>query len=95
MRIGSYTISDWLCDLTWRDFVKDEVFGETKKQEYVTIYQRLNSTWAILNTSCIVDDNHKRMYGVDIMFLSFNSKEDAKQYVDIFINKLCKLKSFL
>jgi len=101
MKAGQYTISDWmLSDLTWRCIIKDVPYNHTQFFGHVSIYKRFIyqqncDKWVISITDYQIDDCHTQMYHVYMMSILFNSKEEAKQYVDTFLDKLCKLKVFL
>lgn len=79
MKIGSYTISDWiLSDLTWRSILINVPFNHAQTLEHISVYKKHNNKWVISITSHPIEDCHRQMYNVDMMSLLFNSKEEAK-----------------
>lgn len=94
IKLGNIEVSDWeICgDIMWCRNIIDVLSHHI---QHIHIVQKYNNKYAILITSHTIDECHRKMYGYDMMFIAFKSIEDAKLYVDMFLNKIIKLKAFL
>ena len=96
MRIGEYVITDWVMEsLALRSITRDAKHNNAQKFEHISVYQVYNHDWVITISCNDIENCYRQMYNEDIMMLTFKSKEDAKQHIDLFLDKLNKLKAFL
>jgi hypothetical protein len=101
MIIGSYTISDWQnlfgSDQTRTILKTYHPTNHAQRFERITIFKKTmhESAWSIIIVASAFDLCYKQMYNRDASELIFYSQDAAKQHVDTFLDKLCKLKAFL
>ena len=99
MKFGKYEISEWIDTESSLSFIscKRKIFIDNQRSE-INIHRATTCLEpnVFVNTSNVfINDTYKLMYKKPIYVKNFYTVEDAKQYVDNFLNRLQRLKAFL
>ena len=103
MRIGKYIIGEW----EFVSFPNKQITFWIKRVEVpyelcsyktcesITISKRQDDNGVIITLPPFLDELYYRMYLIKLESNSFDESEILKNKIDIFLNKLIKLKSFI
>ena len=99
MKIGKYTLSDWIdTESSLTSIVYKRKITTTAERGAINIHLAIACPEPniFINTNInFINDVYRLMYNRSIHVMDFNTIEEAKQHADDFLNKLQRLKAFI